>query len=71
MYTKTLYAGWADMNFNSHMKNPAYRDKTAGVSAGSGVPFPKNRPSFSQSDSQSRSKPQPQRLAAHSGREPL
>lgn len=24
MYTKTLYAGWADMDFNSHMKNTSY-----------------------------------------------
>jgi acyl-CoA thioester hydrolase len=31
MYTKTLYAGWADMDFNSHMKNTAYLDKTADV----------------------------------------
>ena len=31
MYTKTLYAGWADMAFNSHMKNTAYLDKTADV----------------------------------------
>ena len=31
MYTKTLYAGWADMDFNSHMKNTAYLDKSADV----------------------------------------
>ena len=31
MYTKTLYAGWADMDFNSHMKNTAYLDKAANV----------------------------------------
>jgi acyl-CoA thioester hydrolase len=31
VYTKTLYAGWADMDFNSHMKNTAYLDKTADV----------------------------------------
>jgi len=31
MYTKKLYAGWADMDFNSHMKNTAYLDKTADV----------------------------------------
>ena len=31
MYTKTLYAGWADMDFNSHMRNTAYLDKTADV----------------------------------------
>jgi acyl-CoA thioester hydrolase len=31
MYQKTLYAGWADMDFNSHMRNTAYLDKTADV----------------------------------------
>jgi acyl-CoA thioester hydrolase len=31
MYKKTLYAGWADMDFNSHMKNTAYLDKAADV----------------------------------------
>jgi acyl-CoA thioester hydrolase len=31
MYTKKLHAGWADMDFNSHMKNTAYLDKTADV----------------------------------------
>ena len=31
MYTKKLCAGWADMDFNSHMKNTAYLDKTADV----------------------------------------
>ena len=31
LYTKTLYAGWADMDFNSHMKNTAYLDKVADV----------------------------------------
>ena len=31
MYTKTLYAGWGDMDFNSHMKNTAYLDKSADV----------------------------------------
>jgi len=31
MYSKTLYAGWADMDFNSHMANTAYLDKTADV----------------------------------------
>ena len=31
IYTKTLYAGWSDMDFNSHMKNTAYLDKTADV----------------------------------------
>ena len=31
MYSKTLYAGWGDMDFNSHMKHTAYLDKTADV----------------------------------------
>jgi acyl-CoA thioester hydrolase len=31
LYTKTLYAGWADMDFNSHMRNTAYLDKVADV----------------------------------------
>jgi len=31
MYTKTLYASWADMDFNSHMANTAYLDKAADV----------------------------------------
>ncbi len=31
MYKKTLYAGWGDMDFNSHMKNTAYLDKVADV----------------------------------------
>ena len=31
MDTKTLYAGWAGMDFNSHMKNTAYLDKTVDV----------------------------------------
>jgi acyl-CoA thioester hydrolase len=31
MYTKTLYAGWADMDFNAHMGNTAYLDKAADV----------------------------------------
>lgn len=31
MYSKILYAGWADMDFNSHMKNTAYLDKSADV----------------------------------------
>ena len=31
MYSKKLYAGWADMDFNSHMANTAYLDKTADV----------------------------------------
>ena len=31
MYSKQLYAGWADMDFNAHMKNTAYLDKAADV----------------------------------------
>lgn len=31
MYSKTLYASWADMDFNSHMKNTAFLDKSADV----------------------------------------
>jgi acyl-CoA thioester hydrolase len=31
MYTKMLCAGWADMDFNSHMKNTAYLGKAADV----------------------------------------
>ena len=31
MYAKTLYAGWADMDFNSNMRNTAYLDKAADV----------------------------------------
>ena len=31
MYSRILYAGWGDMDFNSHMKNTAYLDKTADV----------------------------------------
>lgn len=31
MYAKVLYAGWADMDFNAHMKNTAYLDKAADV----------------------------------------
>lgn len=31
MYTKTLYAGWADMDFNAHMGNTAYLDKATDV----------------------------------------
>jgi acyl-CoA thioester hydrolase len=31
MYSKKLYAGWADMDFNAHMKNAAYLDKAADV----------------------------------------
>ena len=31
MFEKTLYAGWGDMDFNSHMRNTAYLDKSADV----------------------------------------
>lgn len=31
MYTQTLYASWADMDFNSHMRNTAYLDKAADI----------------------------------------
>jgi acyl-CoA thioester hydrolase len=31
MYTKKLYVGWADVDFNVHMRNTAYLDKTADV----------------------------------------
>ena len=31
MYSKTLFASWADMDFNSHMKNTAFLDKAADV----------------------------------------
>ena len=31
MYTKKLHAGWADMDFNAHMRNTAYLDKAADV----------------------------------------
>ncbi len=31
MFEKILYAGWGDMDFNSHMKNTAYLDKSADV----------------------------------------
>jgi len=31
MYSKTLCAGWGDMDFNSHMKNTAFLDKSADV----------------------------------------
>jgi acyl-CoA thioester hydrolase len=31
MYTRTLVAGWADMDFNAHMRNTAYLDKSADV----------------------------------------
>ena len=31
MYERQLIAGWADMDFNSHMRNTAYLDKSADV----------------------------------------
>jgi len=31
VYSKTLFAGWGDMDFNSHMKNTAFLDKSADV----------------------------------------
>lgn len=31
MYAKTMFAGWGDMDFNSHMKNTAFLDKSADV----------------------------------------
>ncbi len=31
MYSKTLIAGWGDMDFNAHMRNTAYLDKSADV----------------------------------------
>jgi len=31
MYTRKLIAGWGDMDFNSHMRNTAYLDKSADV----------------------------------------
>ncbi len=31
MYEKILVAGWGDMDFNSHMRNTAYLDKSADV----------------------------------------
>ena len=29
MFERTLFAGWGDMDFNSHMRNTAYLDKSA------------------------------------------
>ncbi len=31
MYEKTLFAGWGDMDFNGHMKNTAFLDKSGDV----------------------------------------
>lgn len=43
MYEKTLYAGWGDMDFNGHMKNTAFLDKSGDVRmmffAGAGFPM--------------------------------
>jgi acyl-CoA thioester hydrolase len=31
LYSKIFFAGWADMDFNSHMRNTAFLDKSADV----------------------------------------
>jgi hypothetical protein len=31
MFEKILFAGWGDMDFNSHMRNTAFLDKSADV----------------------------------------
>ncbi len=31
MYEKTLFAGWGDMDFNAHMRNTAFLDKSGDV----------------------------------------
>ncbi len=31
MFARTFFAGWGDMDFNSHMKNTAYPDKSADI----------------------------------------
>jgi acyl-CoA thioester hydrolase len=31
VYAKTLFAGWGDMDFNAHMRNTAFLDKSADV----------------------------------------
>jgi acyl-CoA thioester hydrolase len=31
MYTRKLFAGWGDMDFNAHMRNTAYLDKSGDV----------------------------------------
>ena len=31
LFERTLLAGWADMDFNSHMRNSAYLDKCSDV----------------------------------------
>ena len=30
-FERTLYAGWGDMDFNSHMRNTAYLDKSGDI----------------------------------------
>jgi acyl-CoA thioester hydrolase len=43
MFERTFTAGWADMDFNSHMRNTAYLDRAADVRmiyfAGNGFPM--------------------------------
>jgi acyl-CoA thioester hydrolase len=43
MFTRKLFAGWADMDFNAHMKNTAFLDKSVDVRmmyfAGNGFPM--------------------------------
>lgn len=34
MYSKTLYAGWREMDYNAHMGNTAYLDKAVDVRLG-------------------------------------
>lgn len=31
MYEKKIYAGWGDMDSNSHMRNTAYLDKSGDI----------------------------------------
>jgi acyl-CoA thioester hydrolase len=31
VYSKTMFAGWGDMDFNSHMRNTAFLDRSADV----------------------------------------
>ena len=31
MFEKTLFAGWGDMDFNAHMRNTAFLDKSADI----------------------------------------
>jgi acyl-CoA thioester hydrolase len=39
MYSKRLYAGWGDMDFNAHMSNTAYLNKCGDVRM---MPFAEN-----------------------------